>query len=601
MKKVILVLIILVGLTGCTGNQISDHKKVNGDNIQVPEVSDFPAIENQTLENLYAFSKIYGYVRFFHPSKEGHNLDWDKFAVYGVSQIKYAEDDIELKEQLEEIFLPIAPKIKISFDPDLNYQCSLNDDDDDLYAWQHEGVEVNGRRSQTAFKSWKNNSRSKLFDTFPEDNEMIKESISSDLYVYIPLALYKLDAIPDGDYTNGYRQLLSRLDEMDVESFTADEQDVRLADIIITWNVIQHFFPYFDVLDIKWEEQLIPYLERALVDQTPEEFEEVLNELLVNLEDGHAIAYNENMKIRKALPVRFDLIEDRVVVSRSETPLLKTGDIILSIDGMDTLDYLYEKEKLISGSSQYKQYRALRYLAIGNEGDKVSLQVKSHDSIKDIELAYNQSSVVDVYDRPYNFEEIEEGIFYINLDTKFNTARINEHMDDLKSAKGVIFDNRGYPSNDIASKLVPYLIDETVESPAYSAMQIVYPNREKYDLKDYVYEYSPLEDKIDGKFFFLIDASAISQAENIPYIAFYNQLGELIGQATAGANGNRNGFSLPGGYKVFFTGLRVENPDGSQFHARGIKPDYYVKRTINGVTEGRDEFIEKAIEIITNP
>jgi hypothetical protein len=35
-------------------------------------------------DNIRAFSKLYGYVRWFHPSDEAQQIDWDKFAIYGV-------------------------------------------------------------------------------------------------------------------------------------------------------------------------------------------------------------------------------------------------------------------------------------------------------------------------------------------------------------------------------------------------------------------------------------------------------------------------------------------------------------------------------------
>ena len=42
----------------------------------------------------------------------------------------------------------------------------------------------------------------------------------------------------------------------------------------------------------------------------------------------------------------------------------------------------------------------------------------------------------------------------------------------------------------------------------------------------------------------------------------------------------------------------MTNPDGSQFHGIGIEPDIFVEKTIDGIKLGKDEFLEKAIEII---
>ncbi len=76
------------------------------------------------------------------------------------------------------------------------------------------------------------------------------------------------------------------------------------------------------------------------------------------------------------------------------------------------------------------------------------------------------------------------------------------------------------------------------------------------------------------------------------------KLGEIVGQSTAGTNGEVNRFNLPGGYRVTWSGMKVVKHDGSQQHLIGILPTVPVQRTIQGVIEGRDEFLEKALEII---
>ena len=95
----------------------------------------------------------------------------------------------------------------------------------------------------------------------------------------------------------------------------------------------------------------------------------------------------------------------------------------------------------------------------------------------------------------------------------------------------------------------------------------------------------------------IIDGKAISYAES--YMGFIEgyKLATIIVQPTAGTNGNINPFSLPGNYSLSWTGMKVTKHDGSQHHGVGIIPNIYVTKTIRGVREGRDEFLEKAIEI----
>jgi len=55
-------------------------------------------------------------------------------------------------------------------------------------------------------------------------------------------------------------------------------------------------------------------------------------------------------------------------------------------------------------------------------------------------------------------------------------------------------------------------------------------------------------------------------------IVEYYKLGELVGETTAGTNGNVNPIMLPGGYSVTWTGMRVLKQDGTQHHGIGIHP-----------------------------
>ena len=73
----------------------------------------------------------------------------------------------------------------------------------------------------------------------------------------------------------------------------------------------------------------------------------------------------------------------------------------------------------------------------------------------------------------------------------------------------------------------------------------------------------------------------------------------FVGGTTAGCNGNRTWLSLPGGGRLWFTGMRVKFGDGSRFQNIGILPDVPVAPTVEGIRAGRDEVLEKGIEVLT--
>ncbi len=47
-----------------------------------------------------------------------------------------------------------------------------------------------------------------------------------------------------------------------------------------------------------------------------------------------------------------------------------------------------------------------------------------------------------------------------------------------------------------------------------------------------------------------------------------------------------------------WTGMDVRKHDHSAFYTIGFMPDFPVTRTIQAVKEGRDEYLQKAIEVI---
>ena len=101
-----------------------------------------------------------------------------------------------------------------------------------------------------------------------------------------------------------------------------------------------------------------------------------------------------------------------------------------------------------------------------------------------------------------------------------------------------------------------------------------------------------------GRVAILVDEVTQSQAE---YTAMALRVAPdvaVIGSTTAGADGNVSAITLPGNLGGYITGLGVFYPDQSPTQRIGIIPDSTVKPTVAGITEGRDEVLEWAIDWI---
>lgn len=101
----------------------------------------------QQKRNLTAFSKLYGYVHYFHPSDEAANIDWEAFSIYGAKKMLKAKDDVELIAELNKIFNSIAPTVKVfSSREKLQFDITqITPPNGELFkpiSWQHSGFKL---------------------------------------------------------------------------------------------------------------------------------------------------------------------------------------------------------------------------------------------------------------------------------------------------------------------------------------------------------------------------------------------------------------------------------------------------------------------------
>jgi len=378
---------------------------------------------------------------------------------------------------------------------------------------------------------------------------------------------------------------------------TADNVFVRLADVVIAWNILQHFYPYFDVVDVDWDLELTNTLREALNDTNEEDFFYTLSHMVAKLQDGHGNVYHRVFIEQAGLPIKVDWVEDQVVVTASEDPdHFQRGNIILNIDGKHAEQALLDAEKFISGSPQWKRYKSLIRFGYGKKGTVAKLEVLRGAETFAVELKRSFKKMLAEPTRS-RIQVLENNVYYVNLD-QAPWNEIAEKINDLANARGVIFDLRGYPKGN--HEIICHLLAEKDTSNAWMQIpQIIYPDQENIvGYQKMGWNLVAKKPRIKGKIVFITDGRAISYAESFLSFIEHYRLGEIVGQPSAGTNGNINPFVLPGDFRIVWTGMKVLKHDGSQHHLIGIQPTVPAKRTIRGIIEGRDEFFEKALEII---
>ncbi|HZO53842.1 MAG TPA: S41 family peptidase, partial [Bryobacteraceae bacterium] len=172
-------------------------------------------------------------------------------------------------------------------------------------------------------------------------------------------------------------------------------------------------------------------------------------------------------------------------------------------------------------------------------------------------------------------------------------------LSSLSAAKGIVFDLRGYPAFKNPMKMFGYLLANGGTSAQWHIPVVVQPNRVGMTFdRQGEWTIKAREPILRMKKVFLTDGRAISYAESCMGIVEHYKIGDIVGEATAGTNGNINPLRLPGGYTFVWTGMKVLKHDGSQHHGVGITPTIPVMRTRAGVAAGVDEVLERGLKAL---
>ena len=567
----------------------------------------FGCINNaRKIDNLRTFAKAYGYVKYFHPSDEASDIDWAKFSMYGTKEIEKCSTSEQVVETLNRLFLPIGPSIRFSVsqkEPIYDLMIITPDDTagSSFTYWQHEGVSIGIKTNQPfTYKSVRVNTgtknEGKIFEAQPKFGAIITKKIGNDIYCQIPQVLYCTgkSTYPPVEQ-NSLKELKINLSKFDLYK---EKLALRTGNVITIYNVFQHFYPYFDVVDVNWDNELRKALIRSISDKTPEDHLITLEKFTAPLKDGH-IHIGYNLSEYAAPPIWWEWTENKLVISHiyKSIPNLHVGDIVTQINGISSEKYFEEINSRISaGTKGWLSYCAERKSLLGDKGSVLKLTINN----KSIEIARENN--------PYDFgraltkgeiryRQIGDSIWYLNMDM-IEIDTINKLLPVLEKCKAIICDARGYPKNN--HDFITHLMKTDDTTSAWMQVpQIIYPDHENIaGYKKYEWMMKAKKPYLgDKKIVYIIDGSAISYAEScLGYIDGY-KLATIVGQPSAGTNGNVNPFELPGGYRVIWTGMKVLKHNGSQHHGIGILPSVYVTKTIQGIKDGRDEFLDKAIEI----
>jgi hypothetical protein len=545
------------------------------------------------LQALTAFARLYGYVRFFHPTDRAAHTDWQRFAAQGAAHVRSSTTVGDLTDRLQQLFDPLAPKITwwVGNEPVPPPRTAPRAKDGHIY-WQYQGyvgTPVSLYRPPYERARVGADRDRRRFTESPPADATIEAALAGAIHVRIPVVLSEAEAAAQGSEPvlldpevgalahdrDGYRSL-----------------DVRQGAVVEVWNVLRHFYPYQQEVQLDWDS----VLERALLDAVDDEDRQdmvaTLGRMLHALDDGHGEAGHTRLHHR-ALPIRVELIEGEAVITATDDERFEVGDVVVAFDGEPMQSRLERIEQTLSGSPQWRRYKATAWMStLGRRGNTAEVKIRRDGEVRVVEARYDRPEPLPA-PRHAPFRRYEDGVVYVDL-TRIDSDELRSIVPELAQAPGVVFDMRGYPDN--THFIIDHLLPQAEDALWLNVPKILGPDGTVAGWHQIGWHRRPAEPRIEGRTAFLVSPEAISYAESILGYVEAHRLGTLIGSPSAGANGDIVRLDTLAGFYVIFSGMRVTRHDGSPFHRVGIEPDLPVLRTLAGVRDGRDEVLEAALE-----
>ena len=385
---------------------------------------------------------------------------------------------------------------------------------------------------------------------------------------------------------------------------------LRMLALYRYWNLVQYFFPYRNLLDEHWNTTLARFVPRFAYAASEKEYKLALLELIGSINDTHANIWSNEPVLAEFFgkrygPLSIVFVEDKPLVtgylndSLGKKTGILPGDVIEKINGVPATELVQNRLPYFPASNLPTKMRDIGRDFLRSNDSTLSVTFnRSGKSFEKIIPTYMPREV-NVYKR-YTAADTCFGMATPDIawiyPGKIRSAYLPAIKNELNKTKGLIIDLRCYPSEFVVFTLGGFLVPKSTPFVKFSFGSLQMPGT--------FYQGQQLNltptgsGTYKGKVVILINELTQSQAEYTT-MAFRIAPGALVvGSTTAGADGNISSFLLPGNVSTMFSGIGVYYPDGRETQRVGIIPDVECKPTIEGIRAGRDELMEKAIELL---
>lgn len=356
----------------------------------------------------------------------------------------------------------------------------------------------------------------------------------------------------------------------------------RLLALARYYNALNYFYPYKHLMTTNWNaalSELVPLFRDA---GTAQQYQLALLKMNQITANSNAFVASDLIfeKIgKKRVPFKIDAVGEKwIVVKRENDSLaglssLQLGDEILEIAGQSVQDVAREKGSWLASSNEVSLKVSIAATLLHGEEDQVLLSIRRDGSV--LQLEQKRYAVIDFYwegeneDKEMAWKMVgDKTVWLTAADLEYN--QINAFQSATATARILIVDLRDYklPSG---LKLADYLVPR-----ARVFAQMIEPNMA------YVGKFSTVPKKNDlptvkkffvGTTYVLIDEKTRGQAELLAMLLKGSDRVITVGKQSSGSLGYSTKLLLPGDVNVFFTGIGIQNSNGTEIQQKGIQPD----------------------------
>lgn len=540
-----------------------DHEFDDGSLIAINDLS------VKKIENLELLGKVWGFLKYHHPEIGKGNYNWDYELFRHLAAYLELEEDKE-RDQFIINWIDSLGKVK------QHTECEAVAKD----AFLKPELEWIDQQSASL--------KEKLMSIYTNRHQ------AKHYYVNVSSEIKN----PKFQYENSYSKM------------PYPDDGFRLLAVYRYWNMIQYFFPYKHLTDKDWSLVLKEYIPKFLNAKDELAYEFAALELIGEIKDTHGNLWRGADRIKEwkgdnFSPVHLRFIENQLVVTDFYNPELKEetdleiGDVITTINGKSITQIIEEKSKYYPASNQPTRLRDLTADLLRSNKNEISLSYtrKNEKMHKQLKLyPYDSLNVYRWYRRNNNksYKLLDNNIGYVTL-ASIKDEDVPLIKEQFMQTKGIIIDIRNYPSTFVPFTLGSYFMSESRPFVKFTKGSTVNPGEFRFG-DELIIDHE--EKAYKGKLIVIVNEITQSSAE---YTAMAFRAGDnttVIGSTTAGADGNVSTIYLPGGLRTLISGIGIYYPNGEETQRVGIVPDIEVKPTIKGIRNGKDELLEKAIELI---